>query len=1375
MVDFRRAPGTPADTEANAKAAPAQAAVPMMDYNDATDMGLQAPQRRQLEADGSRVAATRVAAAKGGFASSVMGAAWDKFRAPDFDPDQFFDAGQAVYDDQRLKESRPDGEELDYLKGAVSLDDYNYRIQNMMDYRKDQADAADHPWIGGAATIAPDLLTMVIPGVAEGALGRTAGTAIRVLANTYDAGAAIYSADQLGQDGLANSMMAAVGIGDLAHLATRGVARTAIRSDRPVSELAADAEQGAAKDGNRGSAHTDSDPATMANAADSGVHPRVEADSTPVEGKPTDFVTDPDNPTLPTSTRDIDDDLATADSMPKRDVQAVDYTELNDLSVDSGKAFHGKKAGKDSRESADAISGVPMRPAMARAMDRLDELAQSGKLPADFPQQYRVIMNAVADNAADVPLAFDRKSNFRGRYAPVDLSFSQQNVRIAFPKSAVKTGKTNVSDLIGQMDADELRTFLHESIHAATSRVIHRAQHTPGLVTPGAKQALSDMDKLRAHLTKAVKAETKAGTLSAEDAHYINYYLKDNHEMIAGLGDNKGNFTGFLQRQRSIRGKESAMRSLGKTIMRVLGMSTERTALTDVADALEDMLSQGARGDGKLGKQALSRVAPDFSSDSMSELTKVGREAAQSAPDYARAQAAAAKAMLGTTKNKMNQVFSLYDDLVREGAGEAAGRRAFADELVTDATRVGERSESVSDYKRLMKSEMDMLTAKVEQSITDQLKLNGINKFDQFFNRRNFVAARQELEQKVAHYLDYAHGEYRNGRPVDVPPSDIQKVIKDYTSSNWAERWFDHMENSGMLQAGSPVERSPYYLPRRYSRDKIMKLQREGGAQQKDFVDLFSAAMRDAYPAMDRDLSRQVARTWYQGMTSAQPAQGAAWRRAVNGMSNDEFVDMLVENGVSAEDAAKILENSVFAQERTGSNATKNLRKRNELDMTKEYTTSSGRVMKMQDLVDTDVTRLMNQYNNRMSGKAAFSAKGYGDMKDLVNRIEELRPSLTEGVDDWTKKVDDTIDTLMGHAVGGDAPQWALAGGYLSNALMLKNSGLYQVMDLALSAKEFGLYRTTRAMMQGGLWRTMQTEIGADKALANRLTTVLSGSTKNDMRFKWLHTYAEDNTDLTRSAQWVSILRNASQAAHTVNGMRYVHAGMVNLNAGLVRDAIMSALQGNAKDAKLLQKFGMRESALNEMRAAYSANPGAAFRSDLQQHLEMTGQRFMDYVVQQVRTGETSHFAEMNPIGRAVIGYQSFALASTNKILRRGLAEDGGVRGLTLLMAYQLPLALMMQNLKSTLDGKDQTGRELVSGAAWSMSMLGGLSLLQPLFDPQQGGGGTVVTGGLTSVLSGLHAIATKGGDMTMKDVSKIVPLAQEFIPLRAVINNMGD
>lgn len=1373
MVDFRRAPGNPADTEANAKAAPAQTEAPMMNYNDATDLGLQAEQRERLAADASRVKATRVAAAKGGFSSSVMGAAWDKLRAPDFEPDQFFDAGQAVYDDQRIKQTRPDADELDYLKRAVSLDDYSYRYQNMLDYRKDQADAADHPWIGGAATIAPDLLTMVIPGVAEGALGRTAGTALRVLANSYDAGAAIYSADQLGQDGLANSAMAMVGIGDLAHLATRGVARVGVRADRPVSEIAADAEQGAAKDGNRGSAHTDTDPASMAKATDDGVHPPVEPDANPVEGKPHDLVTDPDNPTLPTSTRDIDDDLATADSIPPRDVQQVDYSALSEMPVNSNKAALGKKV-MDEREGVSLVDNVPMRPAMARAMDRLDELSQAGKLPADFPMQYRSIMNAIAENASDVPLRFDRKANFRGRYRPNDINFTDHNVKMPFPKAAVGKGKMNVSDMIGHMDAKELRTFLHESIHAATSRVIARVEHTPAMVTPGAKQAVADMSNLRAHLMRQFNREVKAGKLDASEQHYIKYYLKNNHELIAGLGDNQGNFTGFLQRQPSTRGKESALRQLGKTIMRALGMGTERTALTDVADALEDMLAHGPVGDGKIGKQALSRAAPDFSSDAMSELTKVGRVAAKSAPDTVRANAAAAKAMYNTTKGKMGQVFALYDDLVRRGVGDHAGREAFANDLVADATRVGSRTESVADLKRLTKSEMDLLTAQVEKSITDQLKLNNINWFDQFMNRKRFVAARRELEEKVAHYLDYAHGEYRAGRPVDAPPTDIQKVIKDYTGSNWAERWYDHMENANMLPDDRSFKRSPYYLPRRYSRDKIMKMQREQGYEKADFVDVFSAAMRDTYPAMDRDLSRQVARTWYQGMTSAQPAQGAAWRRAVNGMSNDEFVEMLVENGVSMEDAAKILEDSVFAQERTGSNATKNLRKRNELDMTKEYTSSNGRTLRMRDLVDTDVTRLMNQYNNRMSGKTAFSMKGYGDVKDLVNKIEELRPSLPEGVDDWTKKVDDTIDTLMGHAVGGDTPQWALAGGYLSNALMLKNSGLYQLMDISLAAKEFGLYRTTRAMMQGGLWRTMQTEIGADKALANRLTTVLSGAVKNDMRFKWLHTYAEDNTDLTRSAQYVSVLRNASQAAHTVNGMRYVHAASVNLNAGLVRDSIMAALDGSAKDAKLLQKFGMRESALKEMRDAYKANPGAAFRQDLQTHLEVVGQRFMDYTVQQVRTGETSHFAEMNPIGRVVIGYQSFAMASTNKILRRQL-NDGGVTGLALLAAYQMPLALMVQEMKSKLDGKEQTGKELVSNAAWSMSMLGGATLLQDLFTGPQQGGGSVVAAGAGQVIDGLHSLATKGGDLTMKDVSKIVPLAQEFIPLRAVINNMGD
>jgi len=396
----------------------------------------------------------------------------------------------------------------------------------------------------------------------------------------------------------------------------------------------------------------------------------------------------------------------------------------------------------------------------------------------------------------------------------------------------------------------------------------------------------------------------------------------------------------------------------------------------------------------------------------------------------------------------------------------------------------------------------------------------------------------------------------------------------------------------------------------------------------------------------------------------------------------------------------------------------------------------------------------------------------------LAREIDRLRNTLPveADIDKWTKQVDDAIDSLMGYAAGGDTPDALLAAGYLSNSTLLKNSGLYQLQDLALSTKELGMRKVFRAMAQAGVNKVFRQEIGKDTELASRLNDALNGSIKNDLRFKWLHTYAEDNTDLTRSSAIVGTLRNTAQAAHTVNGLRAAHSMLVNLNSGILRDSIISALKGGEKDAALLKRFGMRDDMLERSRAAYAANPDAALPAELQTHIELVGQRAMDYLVQQTRTGETSHFAELNPVGRTLVGYQSFALAGTNKILRRGL-ENGfsEAMGTAVLFMHQFPLACMTIMAKYAMDGQSdqKTSSDLINDAVMSMSLMGGASIVLGMFTNQQSGG-VAALGAYNQIIDTLKSVEGKG-EMTMKDASKIFPLAQEAIPLRILINNMGD
>lgn len=1361
MAAFLNTPAGAADTEANAKAATALTAAPtepQLNYDNANDLGLNQEERTRLIEDARAPSISNWQSVKAGAKASVLGATLTKINAPSFTPDNNFDAARALQADARTKEMLPDEDEIQYLQNANSLSDYDYRWGQIPQTRRDVATAAANPISGLVGTIGADAPSMLIPFVGEGALGRTGATALRILADTYDVGSSIYSADQLGQSPLANAMVAGTGILDMTHLLQRGIGRVALRSNDAAVNTAADAvETEAAQAGTKGAAYTD--PATAQHLDETGVTNPV---SETKAADHTEGAVDPDQPTMPQSTRDLEDDLATVDTIPDTTAPEAVLRDYSAEKIDYAGIHNSKGTHNRVRQESDRIADLGTIAEVAPAIRaRIEALGESAQAPA----YYRQILDQVVQHAGDTKVHIDASPNFRARFSHYLNGADAGDIRLPAPHGAKRAKVTNAQQLIDSMQERELRAFLHESIHAATSRGISLIENYADRVTPSMRKSYDDAQALRTHLNKQLEATPD---LSEEERRIFGYYLSNVHEMFAGLGDNRQGYTSFLKGQRSISGKESALRKLTKSIAGLIGIKAgTRSGFTDVVDQLHDFLGHQDSFDGLKKSQAV----PEYSSDTMRGAAQEASAAYDEAVKTKRSpDLAAAKATLSGIRKKFNQFFALRDDIARGGAEHAA----FADRIVSDATNIGERRESAVDVKRLLKSQMDSVTGIVENAISNELARTGAaTKVDQFFYTKHYVQARKDMEQRLTNYLDYAHGEAKNGRTPEAPDADIERVVKAYTESGWAEGWHDHISNINS-EAGEAFERTPYYLPRRYNADKLQRVMRERGLENKDIIDIFSQALRDTYPTMDRDLSRQVARTWHQSLTSAQPRQGAMWRRAVNGLSNDEFVDMLMENGVHIEDAQKILEDATFSRQATGSNSSRNLRKRNALDMQKEYESASGRSMRLADIQDSDVTKLMNQYNNRMAGRLGLHQVGYSDLKDLSNDIDILRAKLTEDRDGWTTKVDDTIDSIMGYPPRGDTPDALLGSGYLSNALMLKNPALYQLTDLALSAKEFGMYRVVRAMMQGGLFRHARVELGNNATLHARLNNVLNGSVQNDMRFRWLHSYAEDNTDLTRSAQWVNVARNLSQAAYTANGMRLIHRAMVNMNAGLVRDSIEAALQGSEKDAALLKRFGLREEALGRMRKAYTNNPDEIFTHDLQQHIESVGQRFMDYVVQQNRTGETSHFAEMNPIGRVLIGYQAFAFAGTNKILRRH-TDNGEYLGLAMLIAYQFPMMALATYAKYGMDGTqgDKTTKDLVTDSIAGMSAIGGASMVMDLFN-NRAGGGVSMLGGFNSIISTLQSVESKG-KMSMQDASKLIPLAQEFIPLRILINNLGD
>lgn len=923
-----------------------------------------------------------------------------------------------------------------------------------------------------------------------------------------------------------------------------------------------------------------------------------------------------------------------------------------------------------------------------------------------------------AVNDIDFKLVAGSANRSRYTYSQRDLALRGE-VSLRAPKSANGTTWETAGDALRAMDAGTSRVAVHELIHAATARAVDS--------NPELAKRLEDV-------RAAVAADA---TLTGR----MRYYASDVHEMLAGLGDSP-EWVEYLARTQSASGK-SVLRQVGEYIMNALGIKAKGSALEDVLDAYED---------------AVKWTAKDYADQAQSFRSEAFQDLAGSTTLN---EAKGAQAMLDGAKSKFATMFSLYDNI-------AQGNEDLAKLLVSDATAVGGRKPSVVDFKRNLTLEMDASASIVEDAIIGALRDRGVGMLSRFFHRQSFRTARAELEGRLGTYLDSAYSAEVHGRPVPVPDAEIAPLVDAYRRSGWAGKWYEHMRAAGLVDDGALVK-SDYYFPRQYSYDKMRQGIMQGNTLD-DYRALFRYALRDVYPSMESETVQRVAKEMVDGIYNGRAGQsGPMWKQLINGMGNDEVVMAMRSAGVDESAIQSFLTANV--RESGSTSPARNLRQRTRFNMDKEYLVN-GKSMRMQDLMDTDVAKVMHGYTNRMSGRVGMAYAGVQDLGQLGKMIDESKHTLANPAK-WEKTVNDTIDFILGGAPAdaGQLPDLLRAAGNMANATMLKNSGLYQITDTALAMKEFGMARVLRSMRDQPWFKEGSVAINTPD-MASRLDVVLRGNIQRDMRFRWLNTYADDNLDLTRQASWFNVTQNVGQAARHVNGMSMVHRLQVNLNSGIVADELTQMFKGDAEAFKRLERFGLTRDVADRAIAANKANPGAMFQPDLQMQVEVVGTRMMDYVVQQVRTGETSHFAQFNPIGKLIVGYQSFALAATNKILRREL-NDAGWIGVAHIMAYQFPLMLLATMAKRSMDGKEADTSRLISEAALGMSAIGGISMLSAAFLGDTPRHSLASMSYITGVLGALQGLAA--GDSDIKTFLRLVPLIQEFAPTRAIINNFGD
>lgn len=1234
----------------------------LVDWDNATDLGTGALERASIAAQAQIPAASAGDSFAAGVGNSIIAAAVRKASSPQFNAEPGFNAKQTTVNDPNMKLYKPNGDEIEYLHDSVSVDDYNYRVEQMLEQRDRDRTMSENIVTGIAGAVIGDAPMLVAPMAAGGIAGRV-GLATRTAIRAADVSSAVYASDQLGQsDAVAAAIAGLAGLDQLFDI------KRAMRAVR-VGDDATRATQDAAV-----TARTD----TTVDVT--GYSRGVEQPS------PKGF--DPDAPTT-RAAKDVE--THTAESLESVRAKEFDSPVL-------------VRAGQSTQASISTRN-----------------LVEHLKMSAHVTAGTRAILNAIGDAVPDIPVQLSANTAQRSRYTIRTSAQGTTNDQIILRASKAAQGKSwrTVGDALDALDADTAKIAVHELIHAATSRV---------LTSPEGAEHLSRLNELAYSIS--ARGDLPKG---------LRYYATSAHEMLAGLADSPA-WVQYLAKTPA-KGQVSALRQFGEYVMKALGISTRGKALDEVLDTFEDVVNARAKGVGDTG----------FRSISLGEMSHYAPNAQGS------------QKLLDDMKQKFATNFALYDNI-------AQGNKDLADLLVSDGAAVGARKPSVVDYKRNLTLEMDAAASVVEDAVVSVMANRGVGFMDRFFQRPRFVQARRELEDKVARYLDDAYDAEVNGRSVMAPDPEIAPIVAAYQKSGWAGKWHDHMTAAGLVEDGKLV-RSDYYYPRQYSYDK-MRQAIASGRTLDDFRDLFRQALRDTYPGMEAETVQKVAREMTDGIYNGRSgAQGPMWKQVVNGLSNDQLAAAMKQAGISDAEIKAFMTGNV--RESGATAPARNLRQRSRFNMSKEYVVN-GQPMRMVDLMDTELSRVMHGYTNRMSGRVGMAYAGVQDLKTFETMINDGKHALPDPAK-WEASVNDTIDYLLGGVAGGannQLPELLRAAGNLANATMLKNSALYQITDTALAMKEFGMARVLRSMQNQPWFKQGQVAL-SNPDMAARLDSIFRGSLQKEMRFRWLSTYADDNLDLTRSSHWFNISQNFGQAARHANGMSMVHRMQVNINSGMVMDEIKAMLNGDATAFQRLERYGLDRQVADQAIAANARNPGAMLPPDLQMQIEVVGSRMMDYVVQQVRTGETSHFAQFSPVGKLIVGYQSFALAATNKILRREM-NDAGWIGMAHIAAYQFPMMLLMTQAKYSMDGKtDKSTSRWIADSVMGMSVLGGLTMIQPLFTGETPRHSLAATGYVMNLLGLLQEVAS--GNLDAKGLSQRLPLVQEFAPTRAIINNFGD
>lgn len=599
-----------------------------------------------------------------------------------------------------------------------------------------------------------------------------------------------------------------------------------------------------------------------------------------------------------------------------------------------------------------------------------------------------------------------------------------------------------------------------------------------------------------------------------------------------------------------------------------------------------------------------------------------------------------------------------------------------------------------------------------------------------------FQDSMQKLDQAVVEYANKNNGTVLSDDAIKAMvdtmgiPDAMKHVLKTYVDSGFATKIYDDAAANGFFEKAGmdAIIRRPTYMPLQHNYERMHNLVQSGKATWDDIYTYYGTQIARIYPELLQPNFAKAGRTYAsvkQGaktattnpftltvkqigehfvQTQREPARGLADVTS-SGMGREALHDMLTRAGISSNDAAKAVD-EIFTQQAQKQSNPKNLRRRMDWDWNFKMTASTGEVLDLGKLTGGSVYHNVEAYSRRMAHLNGLAQYGLTE-QTLKELLEGYLDKLPQGVDTRRAKsfMEKIAEDLTGKPTGGQVSQSIRSMQAIADPMLLANSGLFGLVDLATQTMRVGLIRSFPHIYRG-LKAAFTGMKGMSKENAKDLEEIFTGKAMQGSRWKNFITHYADNFSVDggihEAAQYYG------QSARFMN----LSESVKRVQIGILMGTYIRALRGAAKGADshvnfLRTKMQMPDDLIDGIRTEWAKHGEKIDDWDAAVRIPMEQKIFheSDNLAFTIQKGEIPAILEHDAVGKVIFPYMSYAFAMNQKVLRRVWNRDGAA-GLAILMAAQFPIAMMVAASINVRKG-EEPDKDLAVGTLRAMTTLG--------------------------------------------------------------------